>query len=177
MGVPVYIVGHLGSGKTQLATEAALDFTIQNKIQRELEDKMEEWFSINPYATEKDAIQHFKIINEERNLYYKNILTNGNKEEIESLQPLFISGSHNLTYEDMFVEKTLSLEHSFSKGSFADYLNMIIGDFYEWIDEHKVRLEQMTDEEQLHLKIQIWKSLSDLLVASNSAFGTAIKKI
>ncbi|WP_132995330.1 P-loop NTPase family protein [Sporanaerobacter acetigenes] len=177
LGVPVYIVGHLGSGKTQLAIEAAVDFTIQNKIQRELEDKMEDWFCRNPHATEKDAIQKFREFNEERILYYKNILTNGSKEEIEFLQPLFISGSHNLTYEDMFVEKTLSLEHSFSEGSYSDYLNMIIGDFYEWMDEHKERLEKMTDEEQLQLKIQIWKSFSDLLVASNSAFGTEIKKI
>jgi len=177
LGVPVYIVGHLGSGKTQLAIEAAVDFTIQNKIQRELEDRMEDWFSANSNATEKDAIQKFREFNEERKLYYKNILTNGSKEEIESLQPLFISGSHNLTYEDMFVEKTLSLEHSFSEGSYSDYLNMIIGDFYEWMDEHKERLENMTDEEQLQLKIQIWKSFSDLLVASNSAFGTEIKKI
>lgn len=177
LGVPVYIVGHLGSGKTQLAIEAAVDFTIQNKIQRELEDKMEDWFCRNPHATEKAAIQKFREFNEERILYYKNILTNGSKEEIEFLQPLFISGSHNLTYEDMFVEKTLSLEHSFSEGSYSDYLNMIIGDFYEWMDEHKERLEKMTDEEQLQLKIQIWKSFSDLLVASNSAFGTEIKKI
>lgn len=177
LGVPVYIVGHLGSGKTQLAIEAAVDFTIQNKIQRELEDKMEDWFFRNPDATEKDAIQKFREFNEERTLYYKNILTNGSKEEIEFLQPLFISGSHNLTYEDMFVEKTLFLEHSFSEGSYSDYLNMIIGDFYEWMDEHKERLEKMTDEEQLQLKIQIWKSFSDLLVASNSTFGTAIKKI
>lgn len=177
LGVPVYIVGHLGSGKTQLATEAAMDFTIQNKMQKELEDKMEEWFSANPNVKEKDAIQKFKEFNEERKLYYKNILTNGSKEEIEALQPLFISGSHNLTYEDMFVEKTLSLTHSFSQGSYADYLNMIIGDFYKWMDEHKARLEQMTDEEQLQLKIQIWKSFSDLLVASNSSFGTVIKKV
>ncbi len=176
LGVPVYIVGHLGSGKTQLATEAALDFTVQNKIQRELEVKMEVWFSVNPTATEKDAIEKFREFNEERKLYYKNILTNGSKDEIESLQPLFISGSHNLTYEDMFVEKTLTLKHSFSKGSYSDYLNMIIGDFYEWMDEHRERLEQMTDEEQLQLKIQIWKSFSNLLVASNSAFGTEIKK-
>lgn len=34
LGVPVYIVGHLGSGKTQLATEAALSFSIENKIQK-----------------------------------------------------------------------------------------------------------------------------------------------
>lgn len=177
LGVPAYIVGHLGSGKTQLAAEAAVDFTVQNRMQRELEDKIDEWFSTNPNASEKDAIKKFGEFHEERKLYYKNIFANGNKEEIESLQPLFISGSHNLTYEDMFVEKTLTLKHSFSQGSYSDYLNLIIGDFYQWMDEHRTRLEQMTDEEQLQLKIQIWKSFSDLLVASNSAFGTEIKKI
>ncbi len=176
LGVPVYIVGHLGSGKTQLAAEAALEFTVQNKIQCYLEEKMEEWFSDNPDAKEEDAIVKFGKLYKERKLFYKNMLNEGSKEEIESLQPLFISGSHNLTYEDMFAEKTLSLERSFSQGSYADYLNMIIGDFYEWMDEHKERLEQMTNEEQLQLKIQIWKSFSDLLVASNSSFGTIIKK-
>lgn len=177
LGIPVYIVGHLGSGKTQLATEAALEFNIQNKIQMKLEDKMERWFLENTRATEEDAILKFGEFYSEIKTYYKNILIHGSKEEIEALQPLFISGSHNLNYEDMFVEKTLSLEHSFSEGSYSDYLNMIIKDFYDWMDEHKTRLEQMTDEEQLQLKIQIWKSFSDLLVASNSAFGTEIKKI
>ncbi|WP_244990631.1 hypothetical protein [Clostridium algidicarnis] len=177
LGVPVYIVGHLGSGKTQLATEAALSFSIENKIQSDLEHKMEDWFSLNQNSTEKDAIKKFVEFNNERELYYKNILINGNKEEIESLQPLFISGSHNLTYEDMFVEKTLSLKHSFSEGSYIDYLNMIIEDFYKWMDDHKERLDSMTEKEQLNLKIQIWKSFSDLLVANNSAFGTEVQKI
>lgn len=176
LGIPVYIVGHLGSGKTQLATEAALNFTIQNRIQSELEEKMEEWFTLNPKASENDVWEKFEIFNRERRDYYENILINGQKKEIESLQALFISGSRNLTYEDMFVEKTLSLQQSFSKGSFSDYLNMIIVDFYEWMDKHKEQLSEMTEEEQIQLKIQIWKSFSDLLVARNSAFGTEIQK-
>ncbi|WP_243577867.1 hypothetical protein [Clostridium minihomine] len=176
LGVPVYIVGHLGSGKTQLATEAALDFTIQNKIQKELEESLEQWYCSNPSATEADAIQKFKELNEDRKNHYETLLASGSKEEVESLQPLFISGSHNLTYEDMFVEKTLYLKQSFSHGSFVDYLNSIIDDFDQWMGDHRERLSQMTNEEQLQLKIQIWKSFSDLLVASNSAFGTEIRK-
>jgi MoxR-like ATPase len=177
LGMPVYIVGHLGSGKTQLATEAAMDFSIQNKIQAELEDQLEKWYCANPKAGEKEAIEKFKEIYTQRKQYYKEILTNGTQEEIESLQPLFISGSHNLTYEDMFVEKTLTLKHSFSQKSYNDYLDMIIGDFYQWLHENEDKLQQMTEEEKLQLKIQIWNSFSDLLVASNSAFGTEIKKI
>lgn len=177
LGLPVYIVGHLGSGKTQLATEAALDFTIQNRMQIRLETMMNQWFKLNKGASEAEAIDAFYGFYLEEKTYYDEIFKNGSKEEIEALQPLFISGSHNLTYEDMFVEKSLSLAHSFSQKSYADYLNMIIEDFYDWMGEHRERLEKMSEEEQLQLKIQIWKSFSDLLVANNSSFGTVIQKI
>lgn len=177
IGIPVYIVGHLGSGKTQLATEAAIEFTINNKKQIKIEKEMEKWFLQNKDASEEMAISKFKEINEKLNKHYRDILKVGSKSEVEKLQPLFISGSHNLTYEDMFVEKTLTLSHSFNKGSFADYLDMIIVDFYQWMEEHENQLNSMTEEEQLNLKIQIWKSFSDLLVTKNSAFGTEVQKI
>ncbi|HLR21111.1 MAG TPA: hypothetical protein VK087_03820 [Tissierellaceae bacterium] len=176
-GVPVYLVGHLGSGKTQLALESALNFTIKNRIQEELEVEMEKWYLDNSNATEKDVVEEFSKLKEEKEIYYNDILNKGSEEEIRSIQPLFISGSYNLTYEDMFVEKTLVLEQSFSEGAFSDYLNIIIKDFYNWMDSHEKELKKMTDEEQLQLKIQIWKSFSDLLVARNSAFGTEVKKI
>lgn len=177
LGVPVYIIGHLGSGKTQLATEAAIEFTIKSKIQRELEYEMEAWFKNKSNPSEDEVLEKFRELNKEKRNYYLNVLENGDGEEIEKLNPLFISGSHNLTYEDMFVEKTLTLDHSFSQGSYSDYLNMIIGDFYDWMDEHREKLNEMSEEEELQLKIQIWKSFSDLLVAKNSAFGTEIRKI
>ncbi|NMB09869.1 MAG: hypothetical protein GX982_04170 [Tissierellia bacterium] len=176
MGLPVYIVGHLGSGKTQLATEVAVEFTVENRIQDYLEMEMENWFRRNPTKDEDEALKEFNKLNSHIRNYYKDILNNGSKEEVEKLQPLFISGSHNLTYEDMFVEKTLVLKSSFSKDSYGKYLNQLTKDFYEWMDEHRENLEKATEEEQLQLKIQIWKSLSDLLVAKNSAFGTEIAK-
>jgi hypothetical protein len=40
-------------------------------MQRELEDKMENWFSANPNVAEKDAIQKFGEFNEERNFTIK----------------------------------------------------------------------------------------------------------
>lgn len=176
MGLPVYIVGHLGSGKTQLATEVAVEFTVENRIQDYLEIEMEKWFNKNLNSSRDEVLGEFKKLNSHIRDYYKNILNNGKKDEVEKLQPLFISGSHNLTYEDMFVEKTLVLKSSFSKDSYGNYLNHLTEDFYLWMDEHRENLEKATEEEQLQLKIQIWKSLSDLLVAKNSAFGTEIAK-
>lgn len=43
-GTLVYIVGHLGSGKIQIAREAAIEFTLGNIIQKELEENLENWF-------------------------------------------------------------------------------------------------------------------------------------
>ena len=51
-GTPVYIVGHLGSGKTQIAREAAIEFTLESIIQKELEEDLENWFLKNTNANE-----------------------------------------------------------------------------------------------------------------------------
>ena len=109
-GTPVYIVGHLGSGKTQIAREAAIEFTLESIIQKELEEDLENWFLKNTNANEEEAIEKFKELRKDKLKHYKNLLREGNREEVEAIYPYFISGSYNLTYEDMFVEKTLSLE-------------------------------------------------------------------
>ena len=63
-GTPVYIIGHLGSGKTQIAREAAIEFTLENIIQKELEESLEEWFLNNKNAKEDEAIEKFREFNE-----------------------------------------------------------------------------------------------------------------
>ncbi|MEG0328312.1 MAG: hypothetical protein RR565_07010 [Erysipelothrix sp.] len=177
LGVPVYLVGHLGSGKTQIAIESAVDFTIQNKINEHLEVDLEAWFQANKNISEEDAKCEFKRLNHKWKSYYEHIYEVGSEEEIESLQPLFISGSHNLTYEDMFVEKTLSLEQNFSSDSFESYLNTMVDDYLNWLQHHEHEIIGLKPEEQLQLKVQIWKSFSDLLIAKNNSFGTTIQKI
>ena len=176
LGTPVYLVGHLGSGKTQLASEAAMEFTIRRRKYEELKTFMDQWQGENPTQGEEEAEKAFGLYNKELNRKYQQ-LDQMDAQERERLQPLFISGSHSLTYEDMFIEKTLVLQRSFSEGSYADYLNTIMVDFFHWMEEHRERLAKMTDEEELQLKIQIWKSFSDLFIASNSAYGTEVKKI
>ncbi|PSJ31487.1 hypothetical protein UF10_02255 [Peptostreptococcus russellii] len=176
-GVPVNIIGHLGSGKTALATEAAVEFTIENMIQELLEKKMEEWYLNNKNASFEEVLSAFESFNTSIRKRYKEILINGKKEDLEKIQPLFISGSHNLSYEDMFIEKTLSLNSSFSGEDFEYYLNYLSENFFDWIDNHQKELEEIPSKEEFQIKVEIWKSLSDLLVAKNSAFGTEIKKI
>lgn len=174
---PVYLVGHLGSGKTQLAIEAAVDYVVQEKIQVALEEEMEHWFNKHQEASKYEAYNHFLDEYTKQISLYERIRKAGTKEERQQLEPLFISGSHNLTYEDMFVEKTLSLEQHFNQDSFSDYLNEMVVDYLNWMTEHGTYSTNLSSEEALQLRVQIWKSFSDLFIAKNNSFGTTVKKI
>lgn len=176
-GNPINIFGHLGSGKTAIATEAAVEYAVERKIQSYLELSMETWYIEHIDADFEEMIENFSSFNSYIKKYYKNILNNPLDTQWQELQPLFISGSHNLTYEDMFVEKTLKLENTFSVDSLENHLKTIAISFNNWILDHKNELKEMSDEEAINAKIEIWKSLSDILVAQNSSFGTEIKKI
>lgn len=176
-GTPVYLVGHLGSGKTQLAVETAIDFTVANRMQSDLEEGMETWYRLNPHCDEAEVMQEFARQYESYSTYYQNILEHGSGEEREKLQPLFISGSHNLTYEDMFVEKSLTLSRGFSDESCATYLDEIVVDYKKWLFENNDLLESMNPQDQTQLKTKVWETFSDLLIAKNSSFGTTVKKI
>ena len=140
---PVYIIGHLGSGKTQIAREAAIEFTLENIIQEELEDQMEKWFLKNQNASEDEAIEKFSELNRDRRNYYKNLLKEGNQSELEKIYPYFISGSYNLTYEDMFVEKTLSLEKTSSDETNLELIDEVVDQYFTWLKTHKNQLENI----------------------------------
>lgn len=176
-GTPVYIIGHLGSGKTQIAREAAMEFTIENIIQEELEDDLEKWFLKNKNASEDEAIYKFRELRENKRNYYKNILRSGNQEERENIYPYFISGSYNLTYEDMFVEKTLSLEKASSRESNIDLIDKVVDQYFTWTKSHEKELEKMNPQKQDLIKSKLWDSISEIFIARNTTYGTVVKKI
>lgn len=174
---PVYIIGHLGSGKTQIAREAAIEFTLENIIQEELEDLMEKWFLENCQASEDEAIEKFGELNKSRRDYYKNLLKEGNKSEIDKIYPYFISGSYNLTYEDMFVEKTLSLEKASSSESNLELIDDVVDQYFTWLKTHEKELKNIPVKKQDIIKSKVWDSVSEIFIARNTIYGTVVKKI
>lgn len=58
-GIPVYLVGHLGSGKTQLAVEAAEDYSYGRTVDTELAQEMDAWEKEHPGATYEERCVHF----------------------------------------------------------------------------------------------------------------------
>lgn len=176
-GTPVYIIGHLGSGKTQIAREAAIEFTLENIIQKELEESLEKWFLNNKNATEDEAIEKFRELKEIKKNYYKNLLRNGSQEEMENLNPYFISGSYNLTYEDMFVEKTLSLEKASANESNLELIDEVVDQYFSWTKSHGKDLKEIDSKKQDLIKSKVWDSISDIFIARNTTYGTVVKKI
>lgn len=176
-GTPVYIVGHLGSGKTQIAREAAIEFTLESIIQKELEEDLENWFLKNTTANEEEAIEKFKELRKDKLKHYKNLLREGNREEVEAIYPYFISGSYNLTYEDMFVEKTLSLEKASSNESNLELIDEVVDQYFSWTKAHGRDLENLDSEKQDLIKSKLWDSISDIFIARNTTYGTVVKKI
>lgn len=176
-GTPVYIIGQLGSGKTQIAREAAMDFTLENIIQKELEEDLEKWFLNHRNASEDQAIEKFRDLKESRRSYYKNLLRTGNQEELEAIYPYFISGSYNLTYEEMFVEKTLSLEKVAANESNLELMDQVVDQYLHWIRTNRRDLEKMSPQKQELIKSKVWTSISDLFIARNTSYGTVVKKI
>lgn len=176
-GTPVYIIGHLGGGKTQIAREAAIQFTLGNIIQREIEDEIEKWFLKNKDASEEEAIQKFKELNEDRNNYYKKALKDVSQNEVENIYPYFISGSYNLTYEDMFVEKTLSLEKASVNKTDVELIDKVVDQYLTWIKFHEKELKVLDKQKQELVKSKVWDSISEIFIARNSVYGTVVKKI
>lgn len=176
-GTPVYIIGHLGSGKTQIAREAATEFTIENIIQKELEESLEKWFLNNKNATEDEAIEKFRELKENKKNYYKNLLREGNQDEVENIYPYFISGSYNLTYEDMFVEKTLSLERASANESNLELIDEVVDQYFSWTKAHGKDLKEISPQKQDLIKSKVWDSISEIFIARNTTYGTVVKKI
>lgn len=176
-GTPVYIIGHLGSGKTQIAREAATEFTIENIIQKELEESLEKWFLNNKNATEDEAIEKFRELKENKRNYYKNLLREGNQDEVENIYPYFISGSYNLTYEDMFVEKTLSLERASANESNLELIDEVVDQYFSWTKAHGKDLKEISPQKQDLIKSKVWDSVSEIFIARNTTYGTVVKKI
>lgn len=174
---PVYIIGHLGSGKTQIAREAAIEFTLENIIQEELEAEMENWFLKNQNSSEEEAIEKFRILNTNKRNYYKNLLKEGNQNQLEKIYPYFISGSYNLTYEDMFVEKTLSLEKASANESNLELIDEVVDQYFSWLKSHERDLENISLKKKELIKSKVWDSVSEIFIARNTIYGTVVKKI
>ncbi|MDD6240377.1 MAG: AAA family ATPase [Eubacteriales bacterium] len=165
--IPVFLVGHLGSGKTELAKEAASDFLFKRNLNQALANEMESWYKKNPKADKEKCFSHFFRV-------YSSIY---DKVSQMDTRPYFIAGSRNLTAEDMFSEKTLKLTRAVDGKDELEELNALIERYTKWLKDNKERLEKLPQDEKIDLMTATWKTFSSLAISSSSAFGTTVEKI
>lgn len=166
-GIPVYLVGHLGSGKTQLALEASQE-QMQHRLRMSLLQKsLLAWRDAHPGASRSDELAWFCQV-------YPDI-----EKQVQNTpcHPYFISGSHNLTAQDMFAEKTLKLAHAGSTESYGEQLNGLLKDFEQFLEANKERLDAMNPQQQMELMLAGWKTYSSMYINENSGFGTVVEKV
>ena len=154
-----------------------MEFSIENIIQDDLELEMNKWFLKNQNISEAEAIEKFGQLNKEKRTYYKEVLARGSEKDLEKIYPYFISGSYNLTYEDMFVEKTLSLEKANSKESDIDLVDKVVDQYLTWLRSHEKDFKNLPYEKENLIKSKLWDSISEIVIARNSTYGTVVKKI
>lgn len=166
-GIPVYLVGHLGSGKTQLAMEAAQEQMKNRKMHGLLKERMDSFGGMHPCASE-----------EERKAYFLSVYQSCRKEaEQEHYVPYFVSGSHNLTAEDMFTEKTLKLSHVSQGKPYAEQMSQLIQEFMAFLKDNEEAMKDMTAQERTELMLAGWKTYSGMYINENTGYGTTVEKI
>lgn len=160
-GIPVYLVGHLGSGKTELANEASQEYSQFVQLQSLLEENG--FYSDYTSKTDKRCF--------ERDYEYY-------QRELESkiTKPYFLSGSNSLSIEDMFVEKTLTLEKKDNQ-DYSQQLKDLLSSFEQFLSDNKNEMEKLDSKSQLEFILAGWKTFSNMAISENSAFGTVVKKV
>lgn len=166
-GIPVYLVGHLGSGKTQLAVEAAEDYSAERARRHQAAEAMAAWRQEHASATRGEAVQHFDEVWQEAS----------GKNMPEDFRPYLVSGSHNLTAEDLFSEKSLVLSHAGMGKGETEALSQLLDSFRDYIREHADELSTLDHSVKEKVVEGAWKTYSDLAVADASGFGTVVKKV
>ncbi len=170
-GQPSFIHGHLGSGKTELAT------TVAQKVAMSQVAKEQAWVEYEKYYEEHPEI--FDDIENANNIFYKMYKKAGHDLEKKIAAgvlsgdaarwiPLMISGSKDLTTQDLYTEKSLKLAH-YNSGTMSEEMQKYNNEYQEWRKNH---VSDSPEEEA-----RAAAEFLELYKSQNQAFGTEVENI
>ncbi len=175
-GRPTFLHGHLGSGKTELAIAAAKHSAIARVTRAEAFEEYKAFCDANPEASGKekrDALARAyrrRYTYHERNLQSgKEDLVRGEKESaVERYMPLIISGSKDLTSQDMFTDKTLKVARFDSK-PLMEHVSEIEAQMREWEEQNpEAAKDSRSRSEAAQRILEMYKQ-------EHQAFGTQVE--
>lgn len=179
-GRPTFLHGHLGSGKTELAIAAAKHSAIARVTRAEAFEEYKAFCDANPEASgqeKRDALARAyrrRYAYHERNLQSgKEDLVRGEKEgeglsAVERYMPLIISGSKDLTSQDMFTDKTLKVARFDSK-PLMEHVSEIESQMREWEEQNPEAAKDPTSRAEAAQRIL------EMYKQEHQAFGTQVE--
>lgn len=171
-GRPTFLHGHLGSGKTELAITAAKHSAISRAA---FEDAVEYCKSHRSSDKQEMRDQLGRVYRQRMNLYSK-ALHDGDSSAVEQFAPLVISGSKDLTNQDMYIDKTLKLS-KFNGKPLLEHKADLDAEIDKWRSEHSEELAQLPEEERAERERVGANHILELYKMKNQAFGTEVEKI
>ncbi len=172
-GKPTLILGHLGCGKTEMALTAARESSIDLAAQKEAEKALAEKPEMQNASRKEQA--EFLANEKRRNIKEINSkIREGDPGYVDKFTPLFISGSSDLTSQELLFDKTLKLD-SKQEIEIANAQKEIDEEFLKWYSEHKYALDASKDGEKMAYEVR--REISELYMQKHSAYGTVVKTV
>ena len=109
IGQPTFIHGHLGGGKTELAITAAKQSAIRRAAYEEAVSQYYDYIDDHQDLSKKERRDFLASAYRENVAHFEKALHDGDPKAEDAFRPLIVTGSKDLTTQDLFVDKTLEL--------------------------------------------------------------------
>ena len=169
-GRPTFLHGHLGSGKTELAINAAREASINKAAYEEAAKDIANYHKANPNASQAENRAEFGRAYRKHQTEFKKAFLDGDSVAREKFGPLVISGSKDLTSQDLFTDKSLKLT-KFNGKSLLEHKEDLDALIEEWQTKHP---EDAKDPEKAKTEAD---KIIELYKLKNQAFGTEVETI
>lgn len=169
-GQPTFIHGHLGGGKTELAITAAKRSAIKKAAYEEAESRFFDYIDANPNLSEEERLDFLAKTYRGYITRFEKSLHDGDPEATEQFTPLIISGSKDITTQDLFTDKTLKLA-KFNGKTILEHKADLDAEFEKW------KAENPEDAKDPQKSQDAANKILELFKLKNQAFGTEVKTI
>lgn len=169
-GRPTFLHGHLGSGKTELAINAAREASIDKVAYEEAMKDIAGYHKANPNASQAENTAELGRAYRRHQAEFKKAFLDGDLAAREKFSPLVISGSKDLTSQDLFTDKSLKLT-KFNGKSLLEHKDDLDALIKEWQAKHP---EDAKDPEKAKTEAD---KIIELYKLKNQAFGTEVETI
>ncbi|MBQ1387946.1 hypothetical protein IIY68_04115 [Candidatus Saccharibacteria bacterium] len=170
IGQPTFIHGHLGGGKTELAITAAKQSAISRAAYEDASQQFLQYKAENPGLKKKDYRDFLASTYRKNITHFEKALRDGDSETKRLFIPLIVSGSKDLTTQDLFADKTLKLT-KFNGKTILEHKKDLDAEFDKW------KAENPEDAKDPQKSQDAANKILEIFKLKNQAFGTEVETV